>query len=152
MNTTQKVIGGILVILLLAGLGLAMWPAGVVRADSSLPGRDLGGLPDRDPPPDPKPERKHHHDTPLGAYIELSAPGHGGAASVVEWQDINGDWQAVEGWRANLDSAGYIRWWVAAKDFGTGPFHWVAGDAISPPFNLPAGAGEAMQVVGPAQP
>jgi hypothetical protein len=93
--------------LLLAGLGLVAAP---VLAD---------GLPDRNPPPPAVVDDGGSDDNaPLGAAIELTAWPPGGM-SVVQWQDINGDWQDVEGWRGALDSSGRIRWWVAAKDFGS---------------------------------
>jgi hypothetical protein len=52
----------------------------------------------------------------------------------------------VDGWRGSLDSSGSLRWWVAAKDFGSGPFRWVVGEAASEPFNLPAGAGQVVYI------
>jgi hypothetical protein len=119
--------------LLLAGLGLVASPV--------LAG---GGLPDRNPPPASS-ESDKTDNTPLGAAIELTAWPPGGL-SLVQWQDANGDWQEVEGWRGTLDNAGRIRWWVAAKDFGSGPFRWVVGEAASEPFNLPAGAGQTVRV------
>jgi hypothetical protein len=86
-------------------------------------------------------------DSLLGAYIELhlqSAPA--GLWAIVQWQDSAGAWQDVEGWHGTLDASGSRRWWVAAKDFGTGPFRWVIvqGDELltaSDPFYLPQAAG-----------
>jgi hypothetical protein len=88
---------------------------------------------------------------PLGGRIELAAwpPG---AVSVVQWQDVNGDWHDVDGWHGNLDKAGRIRWWVAAKDFGRGPFRWVVESAISAPFHLPAGARQTVEINLSTQP
>jgi hypothetical protein len=76
----------------------------------------------------------------------MVAPQHPGAWSVVQWQDINGDWQDVDGWRGTLDGSGQRRWWVAAKDFGSGPFRWAVGEAVSAPFNLPAVGAETRVV------
>ncbi len=106
-----------------------------------------GGLPDRDRP-------SENHDgrgEPAGAAIELFAPDYPGAWSVVQWQDINGNWQDVDGWRGWLDETGSRRWWVAAKDFGTGPFRWVVGQSAAPtatsePFHLPAVGAETLRV------
>jgi hypothetical protein len=99
------------------------------------------GLPDRDPPPRGK--NKDDDGSPVGAYIELAAPEFPGAWGVVQWQDSTGNWRDVEGWQGMLDERGGKRWWVAAKDFGAGPFRWVVGKtdalaAVSKPFNLPA--------------
>ncbi|GAB4430929.1 MAG: hypothetical protein Kow0031_11970 [Anaerolineae bacterium] len=124
----QKLLYWLMIGLLLAGLGLVVSPA-----------LAAGGLPDRS-------ERDNNRDSgPPGAAIELTAWPPGGT-SVVQWQDINGNWHDVDGWRGVLDSNGYIRWWVAAKDFGSGPFRWVVGQAASEPFNLPAGAGQTVRI------
>jgi hypothetical protein len=93
-------------------------------------------------------------DTPLIAHIELqvqSAPA--GSWSVVQWQDSDGNWHDVEGWRSLLPENGVQRWAVEAKDFYTGPFRWVVRPGQSGPatgmsdsFNLPSGANETVQV------
>ncbi|MEM7347426.1 MAG: hypothetical protein AAF485_24570, partial [Chloroflexota bacterium] len=61
----------------------------------------------------------------------------------VQWQNVNNDWEDVTGWQGTL-TQGSRRWWVDAKDFGTGPFRWVITDgkggtviATSDSFNLP---------------
>jgi hypothetical protein len=153
--TGQKIFNGVVIGLLTLGLGLIPTPA---LAES--------GLPDRNPPAANDGERDDRG--PVGTYIELAAPEHAGAWSVVQWQDVNGNWHDVEGWRGTLDSSGYIRWWVAARDFGTGPFRWVitsgTGDSIadvwstggsgtlfqsetsSGVFSLPGGAAAPLQV------
>jgi hypothetical protein len=94
-------------------------------------------------------------DELVGAHIELqvsSAPP--GAWTVVQWQDYAGDWHAVEGWRGTLEAGERKRWWVAHKDFGTGPFRWAlygsqGGQLLgtSDPFYLPDAANEMMSVV-----
>ncbi len=154
--TGQKIIYRIVIGVLMLGLGLAAAP---VLAES--------GLPDRNPPP-PADDGGRDDRGPVGTYIELAAPEHAGAWSVVQWQDVNGNWHDVEGWRGTLDSSGYIRWWVAAKDFGTGPFRWVItgaaeasvadewstggsgslfqADTSSVTFSLPSGAAAPLQV------
>ncbi len=118
--TGQKILNGLVIGLLVIGLGLTVAPA---LAES--------GLPDRKPPT--ADDGGRDDSRPLGTHIELVAPEHAGAWSVVQWQDVNGNWHDVEGWRGTLDSSGYICWWVAAKDFGTGPFRWVitGGDSVS---------------------
>jgi len=82
---------------------------------------------------------------------------HAGQWSEVQWQNSAGAWENADGWQGTLDEAGRCRWWVAAKDFGSGPFHWVItqgkggpGLSASEPFHLPAGANETVRVVIPA--
>jgi hypothetical protein len=74
--------------------------------------------------------------------------------TVVQWQDAWGDWHTVEGWQGELDGvaiddagvvSGHKTWWVAEKDFGTGPFRWMVSQgkggpllAASQPFDLPS--------------
>ncbi len=151
----QKIFNWVVIGLLAAGLGLTAVSA---KADSDLPGRtppaaDEGGGDD--------------DGGPLGTYIELVAPEHAGAWSVVQWQDVNDNWQDVEGWRGTLDERGVRRWWVDAKDFGTGPFRWVItgsaegsladewsvggsslfqSETSSGAFSLPGGAAEPLLV------
>jgi hypothetical protein len=131
--TGQKIFNGVIIGLLVLGLALTAAPA-----------LANGELPNRNPPP-PTDNGGRDDSGPLGASIELMAWPPGGM-SVVQWQDVNGNWHDVEGWRGALDSGGRIRWWVAAKDFGTGPFRWVAGESVSEPFNLPGGAAAPLQV------
>jgi hypothetical protein len=117
--------------LILIGLGLQ---APMAQAD--LPDRPTLEAPKKDN--DDSKERS-------GAYIELQAPGFSGW-SEVQWQDADGNWQVVEGWRGSLVD-GTIRWWVDPKDFNTGPFRWVVFDqpggtvrAVSEGFYLPQSA------------
>lgn len=130
------------------------------------------GLPDRNPPAPQVDEGSGDRGGPIGTYIELVAPEHAGAWTVVQWQDSAGNWHDVEGWRGTLDDRGVRRWWVDAKDFGTGPFRWVieganaasmasewsTGDngslfqaegSGSQSFSLPDGAANPLMVVLP---
>ncbi len=73
--------------------------------------------------------------------------------AVVQWEDNAGVWHDVEGWQGPLDADGRQRWWVEAKDFGTGPFRWAVikgGDdqpvATSESFNLPRKASETVRI------
>lgn len=82
--------------------------------------------------------------------------------TVVQWQDLLGNWQDVKGWRGTLDEVvcgedgrlvGRKVWWVAQADLGKGPFRWqVYQDRegslfiTSEPFYLP-GPGAAMQML-----
>lgn len=86
-------------------------------------------------------------DKPIGAYLGLNMPGApDGVWTVVQWQDSTDGWHDVEGWRGTLDRGQKI-WWVAQRDFGTGPFRWVIYEgeggrllATSESFYLPAAA------------
>lgn len=87
-------------------------------------------------------------DSATGRIVLSTQPG---AWTVVQWQDGRGQWHDVEGWRGQA-SGGTIAWTVEEKDFGSGPFHWVAyqpqaGRIIgaSYPFYLP-GAGETVRL------
>ena len=102
----------------------------------------------------------------LRVRFPAALPGHEGPWqelwTVVEWQDpYTGTWREVEGWGGTLDgmtgeggaAAGHKTWWVARRDLGTGPFRWVVyrtkgGPLVvtSEPFDLPAGAGQAVVV------
>jgi hypothetical protein len=120
------------------------------------------GLPDRNTPtPTGPPTGDNDNAPPVGAHIELYVPNApAGAWTVVQWQDSAGGWHDVEGWRGTLDASGYRRWWVDAKDFGTGPFRWVVSQgadgpflSLSPPFNLPSEAGQVLPMtVSPGTP
>ena len=75
------------------------------------------GFPDRTPPSVTTVNdsgNEGRHDSPTGSHIELVAPGFQGEWSAVQWQDVNGDWHNVDGWRGTLDEWGTRRWWVAS--------------------------------------
>ena len=134
-----------LIAILVGAITLAWWP---------IPSQAGSDLPDRNTP---TPTRQPDGDdddssSPVGAYIELHAQAAAGAWSVVQWQDANGDWQAVEGWQGTLNN-GTRRWWVAAKDFGKGPFRWAIFNApggaliaAGDPFNLPSQPNQVIYV------
>ncbi len=136
----------VLAFCLLGGLALS-WPAPPVQAGP--------GLPPRERPPSNE-GGGHHGDggDSAGAYIELqSGASQGKGWAVVQWQDSAGTWHDVEGWRGEMDANGSQRWWVAAKDFGTGPFRWGLKDrpedqvrTASASFYLPARADETMRI------
>lgn len=133
-------------VLIFSGAVLLALPPVAGQAQPTLPPRQT-------PTPTPIPVRRDKDGPPLGAYIDLIVTGApAGVWTVVQWQDANGDWQDVAGWRGNLDAGGK-RWWVASKDFGTGPFRWTVmqgpeGAVLgsSAPFNLPAEANAVTQV------
>ncbi|MCJ7551390.1 MAG: hypothetical protein MUQ30_17100 [Anaerolineae bacterium] len=114
-------------------------------------------------PPRPTSQAQPKPDSPLSARITLLlqfpadwpwADAHWQTlCTVVQWQDGWGNWHVVEGWRGALDDvavsgagevSGYKTWWVAKKDYGTGPFRWVITQgldgtllATSESFHLP---------------
>jgi hypothetical protein len=92
----------------------------------------------------------------LTIYSPQGAPwfdSTGRTQAVVEWQDGNGTWHAVENWRAT--PAAQIRWEVWPKDYGTGPFRWTVYAVyegwrilgVSTPFYLPGADGQTISVV-----
>lgn len=91
---------------------------------------------------------------PSGAYIQLQVqPPPSSLWASVEWQDSDGGWHTVESWQSEVSTGGYQKWWVAAKDFNTGPFRWVVSEqaggsplATSDIFNLPGQANTILQV------
>lgn len=138
----QAIICFAFILTLICLMGWAAQQAPTVQAQS--------GLPPRATPVPPGPPGDKDDAKPIGAYIELHpADASAGTWSVVQWQDSAGNWHDVEGWSGTLDQNGGRRWWVAAKDFGKGPFRWVIsrgpdGTELgrSQPFNLPARANE----------
>jgi hypothetical protein len=100
-------------------------------ADSPLPPRPGAELPPRPGAPSPAPPAVIHtadrskSGSPAGAYIELMGlPNNSEYWTVVQWQDRQGDWHNVDGWQGTLENS-CKKWWVNARDFGTGPFRWV---------------------------
>jgi hypothetical protein len=133
-------------ILFVGLLAWTMWPAPV--AEASLPARST-------PTPASSKAKDKDGDAPIGAWLELQAAGTLAEEwSGVQWQTSTGAWENVDGWQGMLDETGRCRWWVAAKDFGSGPFRWVitrgkGGPVLgtSESFHLPASANETVRVV-----
>ncbi|NJN98858.1 MAG: hypothetical protein HC875_34575 [Anaerolineales bacterium] len=133
-----------IVVLMLGLVALASQTPSAAYAGAGLPSRDA-------PTPLPHDDDKDRDGPPVGAYLELVAPGAPfGAWAVVQWQDSAGGWHDVEGWRGTLSDSS--RWWVHPKDFGTGPFRWVVSGGpggaeleSSEPFNLPGQPNQTMQ-------
>jgi hypothetical protein len=137
-------------VLLLGGLlTLVAWPSLPVQAQEGLPPRET-------PAPQPPADDDDDDDSgaSVGAYIELHvALVSPDAWSVVQWEDSAGNWHNVEGWQGELGLDGFERWWVAAKDFNTGPFRWLVTQSqagpelgVSQPFNLPGGGNQVIRV------
>ena len=101
------------------------------------------------PSPRPSPSSSGgSDDDATGRIVLYTQPD---AWTVVQWRDGDGRWHDVEGWRGQA-SGGTIAWKVEEKDFGTGPFHWIAFQpetekiiGASYPFYLP-GAGETIRL------
>lgn len=146
MDTNRRTFTLLVVTALVCLLAVAAWPRWAQA------GR---GLPPRERPSPSQPENGDKDDTPPGAYIQLTIrPIPPAAWTVVQWQDSAGGWHNVEGWQGPPNAAGQRRWWVSAKDFGTGPFRWVVKQGpntallgTSPNFNLPGSANELLEVM-----
>jgi hypothetical protein len=149
-KTSQNTI--LLTLAVIAGfLLLWMWNSTLTQADS-------GVLPPRATPKPTSGNNGHdsdHSGSPLGGYIELKTqPTQPGRWTVVQWQDSQGNWHNVEGWRTHANSAGQVRWWVAPAQFGQKPFRWQVfesqGGALlnsSQIFTLPAKTNDIVNVV-----
>jgi len=96
----------------------------------------------------------------VGGSIELRVPSApAGLWTVVQWQDGLGGWHDVEGWQGTLVD-GWQIWWVARRDFGTGPFRWIVYQdptkgallAVSQSFNLPTSDGDLVRVAASLKP
>lgn len=138
------VIGAVLVFVLITVLFTLTQP--VLTTQAALPSLNT---------PTPRSSSGDDDDSgssrPPVAHIELHT--QSGRWSVVQWQDSDGNWHDVDGWRGSIPESGIQRWAVEAKDFGTGPFQWVvmqgqSGSTVgtSAMFNLPAGANETVRV------
>lgn len=93
----------------------------------------------------------------LRVQSETTAPLPVTLWTVVQWQDAQGDWHDVEGWRGTLDEVakneGRKVWWLPVDLFGAGPFRWVVYAphggtmlATSPAFYLPTATGQRTMV------
>lgn len=112
---------------------LLLWPA---RAYAELPPR-----PTEPPGSDQKDESPVR--PPVAPLVLNTSPAQSGLWSVVQWQDPQGGWHDVEGWRGWVTNGKTI-WWVEEKNFGEGPFRWAVFQtdggallALSEPFSLP---------------
>ncbi len=85
--------------------------------------------------------------------------------TVVQWQDREGKWHDVTGWRGGLNEividekgkiVGQRVWWIERADLGKGPFRWLvyrdrkgALIATSDPFYLPTRVSQSRLVRSP---
>ncbi len=104
------------------------------------------------------PERPEDESAPpsgpgkVGAGIELWVSGAVGPVSaVVQWQDGLGTWHDIDGWRGEVEDD-TVLWFVAEKDFSTGPYRWVVYDdtgtlGTGESFDMPTGVKQLVQVV-----
>ena len=148
------IMGAIIILMVVNAIFGLAWPSLLVQAGPTLPPREPSPV----APPDS--DDDDDDDSPIGAHIELQVqPARSGLWSTIEWQDSAGGWHKVEGWDRALDASGSEFWWVEAKDFDTGPFHWLvtegSGGALlgaSQPFNLPEQANTTTRVVVSLEP
>jgi hypothetical protein len=131
-----------MIVLLASLIGLAVFGASTVTA-----------LPPR-PTPIPTATAMPGPSLSTGATIRLRVEGATADMwTMVEWQDAAGNWHRVEGWQGMLEADHTKTWWVAASDFGRGPFRWVVADrygseaqGISAAFNLPGRPREVVEI------
>ena len=158
----RKSIPSILV-LMTGGLALLLTAAILVAVGAS-PARadDLPPRPTAVPTATPAPDDGDAGSLPYGATITLRVTDAPATAwTIVQWQDALGGWHDVDGWRGRLDDGDGDEkiWWVAPKDFATGPFRWQvyaqrdgALVASSDSFTLPAHTGATLLVEVDAMP
>ena len=84
--------------------------------------------------------------------LQVEPPPQAGAWAAVQWQDAQGTWHDVEGWRRPLQMGKQI-WEVFPSEFGKGPFRWLVlqgqgGPVLgeSSPFFLPSSIGQTVRV------
>lgn len=141
-----------LIALVVSLLALASQTPSPAQAGAGLPARETPV-----PPPPADDDKKDEAGPPVGAYVELAAPGAPvGAWTVIQWHcpsdgRSTGGWREVEGWQGAPTNSS--RWWVHPKDFGTGPFRWLvmtgpggAEWAASASFYLPGQPNETLRV------
>lgn len=99
-------------------------------------------LPPRPPTATPMP--------PTGGLIILSVQATKSISNdlwtIVQWQDVEGNWHDVEGWQGTFNEVLQVIWWVAPNDLGKGPFRWVVYEnqesdeivTVSQSFHLPS--------------
>lgn len=114
--------------LLVIGL-LASGGAGVLLLLATLlPGSTAVVLAELPPRPTPEIDIVGD-DNETGGFIEVVIPDAPDSVwTVVEWQDGEGVWHEVTGWRDGLADVDSRRWWVGPENFGTGPYRWVIYD------------------------
>jgi hypothetical protein len=150
MKERRLCIRCVLVAGVVGALVLAAWLPPLSRA-APLPPRPTP-RPTRTPTPAPGPTAAPRPR--LGAHLVLYVQNAlAGLWTIVQWQDGFGDWHDVQGWQGTLDDGYQKRWWVAEKDFATGPFRWALyqgqGGAlldVSASFYLPDRAGIVVEV------
>jgi hypothetical protein len=155
MKEKRVCINCILIAVVIGVLALATWlPSQSLAAPSApLPPRPTF-TPTPLPTLTPTPTSSRPHRPLAGAHIVLyvqAAPA--GLWTIVQWQDALGGWHDVQGWQGTLDDGYQKLWWVAEKDFSTGPFRWAlyksqggALLAVSASFHLPGLTGETVMV------
>ena len=148
-------------IILLAIVGMVFTERPDAYASVAQPNLTTSPTPPRSPTNTPVPPTTTPEPMPTvipksekGAYIELYIQSLSVEPwTIVQWQDAHGEWHDVEGWQGTLDDSEEKRWWVAPKDFSTGPFRWLVYEnaqenllATSEPFYLPSYADEVIKI------
>lgn len=147
MNQSRCVLQHAFISLFLICTVLANTP---VTANAQLPDRPQPGLPERPSPPQyPNDDEGGESGAHIKLYVEPAAQKYW---TEVEWQDGQGNWHLVEGWRG-YTSNGAVRWFVREAHFGQGPFRWQVYEEKegillnhSAPFFLPKMAQEIVEI------
>lgn len=116
-------------------------------------------LPPR-PVPNPTPTEMPAESKPIGAWIQFRgpAPVTQDVWAVVQWQDSLDNWNDIESWRGQYDSAtdgvGLKTWWVDQTLFGASMFRWTIYDkktgqviGSTAAFSLPSSKNQTMITV-----
>lgn len=89
---------------------------------------------------------------PVATLLLKVTKAQAGLGSVVQWQNAQGQWLDIEGWRGAVNHGKTI-WWVEPKDWGKAHYRWVVYEAASgkimatsQPFSLPKQRGEVLTV------
>jgi hypothetical protein len=153
----------LLCLLCLAGLFSSSLVSGLPHSAALLAAAPTRIDPTPLPPPASPPVRtpRPPQARPPVATLLLTVPVTDTALfSVVQWQDAQGDWNDIEGWRGTV-VGGKTIWWVEEKDWGKGPYRWVIyRDETTPSqilaaselFMLPTHQGEVKQIFVQVQP
>jgi hypothetical protein len=160
MTTRRVLIGSLMIVSIAGAIALTLLPRLVAAAPDGLPPRPATPTPVVAAPAPAKASAS-------GASIRMEIafgedwPSRGLAWqdlwTVVEWQDEEGTWHAVEGWQGGLEKVsgptGWAIWWLANDLLGRGPFRWVVYErqggpvmAVGEPFHLPAARGRIVTV------
>lgn len=119
-------------------------------ASPSMPPRPSTPTPTLVPPP-----TRSVFTSVSGAFIHIQVVnGNRQTFTMLQWQDGEGNWHDVDGWRGTLEDGVWKRWWLPSYLFGKGPFRWLVYEhsggellAVSRSFDLPTLPGQVVSVL-----